>query len=656
MKRYIKQFMLFWTLMSIVLLIQNETFAKEIVNKEPFKLLDTKLARQRILKTFNESDSIALKIDRPITGLSISGAVFQKDFNGFVRVILEDKFGKEYVVLETTRMYNDVDTIILKDYCWETINLDKIVPIKLRVYTNSSILNITEISYKEERNYDIDDEGKSQQTDISKIRLEQVKRIVENINNYNNEHQILWRADVTELSLLPWDNKKKMLGMDASCAPNGFEYYSSGIFEIGEAQNDEAIIEEAKINIISYADNFDWRNRHGKNWMTSVKHQGTGGSCWAFAAIGVTESLVNLYFNRLLDLDLSEQEIVSCSGCGSNASGGSPNGALNWIANNGVSEEASFPFSNSDEPCSNKGSYHEHVYLNGCSNVTSYYANNYSNLKKALIKYGPMISGFTYFPNNGYVSHAMTLVGYATLHSGDTIRYFYNNQQSPINFDVIQNGDNRIGKTYWIFKNSYGTDFAFEHNGYSYILFNNTCMNTPYYAMTPVSSLNYSDLDINITDTDGDGYYFWGIGNKPLHCPSWIPDDPDGDDSNYSYGPMDIYGNLYDLSAHVNDSIIIETDEIWDVKKFIYNNIIIPNGVTLTIKNELTFYEGSKITLIGGTLCVDGGILQNATIDVMDNSNSKILLWNDGQIERSANSIYYLPKGSELEIESGFIE
>jgi len=59
--------------------------------------------------------------------------------------------------------------------------------------------------------------------------------------------------------------------------------------------------------------NFDWRNRHGENWNSPVKNQGSISSCPGFGALASIESAINLYFNKHLDLDLSEQSTFSCS-------------------------------------------------------------------------------------------------------------------------------------------------------------------------------------------------------------------------------------------------------------------------------------------------------------------------------------------------------
>lgn len=62
------------------------------------------------------------------------------------------------------------------------------------------------------------------------------------------------------------------------------------------------------------------------NWIdlgavTSVKHQGRCGSCWAFSAIGVLEGAHAIATGELLDL--SEQQLVSCDTGNHGCHGGS---------------------------------------------------------------------------------------------------------------------------------------------------------------------------------------------------------------------------------------------------------------------------------------------------------------------------------------------
>ncbi len=95
----------------------------------------------------------------------------------------------------------------------------------------------------------------------------------------------------------------------------------------------------------------DWRNAeyNGKtgNWMTPVHNQGDCGSCWAYAAIAALEAMVNIQKgNPDIDLDLSEQQLVSCCTQGCNGcNGGNTYLAWNYLMeNDGAVLESMFPY------------------------------------------------------------------------------------------------------------------------------------------------------------------------------------------------------------------------------------------------------------------------------------------------------------------------
>jgi hypothetical protein len=129
-------------------------------------------------------------------------------------------------------------------------------------------------------------------------------------------------------------------------------------------------------------DYWDWSDRNGRNYMTSIKNQGSCGSCWAFSANGVVEAVYNIekglysiqtpslnygaypvellrepgdYYVeiRILALDypdLSEQDLVSCSWAGT-CDGGSAAKSFDYIKSNGVVSEDCFPYVASDVSC-----------------------------------------------------------------------------------------------------------------------------------------------------------------------------------------------------------------------------------------------------------------------------------------------------------------
>ncbi len=91
---------------------------------------------------------------------------------------------------------------------------------------------------------------------------------------------------------------------------------------------------------------FDWRD---SSIFTPVKSQGNCGSCGEFAAVALTEALIKRQTGR--EVDLSEQQIVSCvPGCGCNTGCASLT-ALEYIRDYGIALETDFPYLGKDTAC-----------------------------------------------------------------------------------------------------------------------------------------------------------------------------------------------------------------------------------------------------------------------------------------------------------------
>ena len=59
------------------------------------------------------------------------------------------------------------------------------------------------------------------------------------------------------------------------------------------------------------ADQFDWRNVNGQDFITPVENQGGLGVCWAFAPIGTLEANYKITRNDpTFNIDLSEQNLI----------------------------------------------------------------------------------------------------------------------------------------------------------------------------------------------------------------------------------------------------------------------------------------------------------------------------------------------------------
>ncbi|MEU9250637.1 C1 family peptidase [Streptomyces sp. NPDC048270] len=91
----------------------------------------------------------------------------------------------------------------------------------------------------------------------------------------------------------------------------------------------------------------DWRSRWGRPWITRVKDQNPGSSCWAFGAVGLVESMARI--EHCVWAERSEGDVHDGlrSSCGQ---GGNPETALDWIrTHGGLADPECWPYSTPPE-------------------------------------------------------------------------------------------------------------------------------------------------------------------------------------------------------------------------------------------------------------------------------------------------------------------
>ncbi len=198
---------------------------------------------------------------------------------------------------------------------------------------------------------------------------------------------------------------------------------------------------QAKDELPTY---WNWANMGG---TTPVKDQGSCGSCWAFAAMGEVESHIKIQYG--IELDLSEQQIISCNPYGSGCDGGWA-GAAYYVCNSyGAIHQHCMRYQASDYvPCTQD----QHIPYGFVGSWHSV-ANNVLQIKTALLD-GPVCSAidgsgdFEYYsgdcydaPGGSHTNHLIEIVGW----------------------------DDRLcaGAGAWIIKNSWGTTWGM--NGYGYV-------------------------------------------------------------------------------------------------------------------------------------------------------------------------------------------
>jgi PKD repeat protein len=451
-----------------------------------------------------------------IFGMSVSGKVTFTNEDGELRIILVDKNHREYLAYEMYSLLADKNEVAFDGLCDETTLLDGIVPGYIRIELKNGVVNLDAVSVAGEL-----PPGLNIAMTKKEIHQAQNNAKIEKLNQNLRGRGQLWVAGNTEVSSLSWAEKKQLYGQ--SKFPPGFEYYVGGILQTGPQ------LKAASASLM--VDKWDWRLRHGKNWISPVKNQGGCGSCWAFAATGATEAQTNLFFNQVLNLNLSEQDILSCTGIGNDCGGGYPGSALTYIATTGIVNEEAFPYTATDQPCSNKSSNPTQlIKIAGKVDFPSAsWPMEEDALKKMIIKYGPLSGGIYDW------SHAIVLVGWQVVKAGD---YFYTrNLNLSTGWITVPVGSPLIGTTVWIFKNSWGGSWG--DAGYVYVQTAMSNVGWTHALLNPVQSLKQT-YTVSYADGDGDGYYWWGLGPKPAACPG--PSTPDGDDSNATLGPLDAYG------------------------------------------------------------------------------------------------------------------
>ncbi len=567
-----------------------------------------------------------------IQGLFVSGMVSFNNWNdGYVKITMTDDYSYEYLVYESYPLIADSLSTRFKRTAIETVNLNNICPQKIIITVHEAYLQLDTLFYIKSNKSKVKHTKKAEE-----IQEEQCQYIIEKLNNHLVSREIPWRAGVTQISLMTYEEKKSLFGGNV---PNlgGFDYYVGGVFVL---PNFQKTIENRATDSL-YVNYWDWRNKHGKNWITPVKNQLNCGSCWAFSGIATVEAYINLYYNKLLNYDLSEQELVSCFDLNHNGcSGGYSYNVPSYIENYGVVMENCFPYVGNSAFCDDKCSNPlEIISLSG-----QYFKQNSPTEEqmKSYLFYSPLCISIKSW------RHAVNLVGYKVLDIGDRI---YLNHSS---FVTISDST-YVGRTAWIIKNSWGTSFG--DNGFAYLLLDINDIRYFWSCNGEVLSNIYNNDSISISDDDEDGYYFWGIGPKPSNCPSWIPDEPDGDDSDNTKAMVDEYGHLYDLLAHMNDTIFINSDTTWNSKCFLYNQLVVQNGATFTVNDTVNFYKDVSITIRDhGKLVINGGRLVNANINIQDLSNTSLNVINNGIIEQRQGTTFSVPIGSQLYFQSGTIK
>jgi C1A family cysteine protease len=390
----------------------------------------------------------------------------------------------------------------------------------------------------------------------------------ENTNLYEIQNAIKekganWTAGETSVSGLSAEEKKMLRGLKIS----------------PRLRNVPVISPPAKIGAIPFG-TFDWRNKDGHNWMTSVKAQGGCGSCWAFADLGAIEAVINIEANNPdIDMDLSEQHLVSDCCPAGDCAGGYPNWALVYIRDNGVPDEACFSYQASNSPCTPCSNWLERAWT--IENAYWVDPGTTSAYKWALETYGPMV---------------------VVLYAPDDMFYYTCGIYEPVlsegwgeepNHAVVLVGYNDTGN-YWIIKNSWGEGWGeegyakvnygiLEHYDYALVVDNTSQPHTSQnITLTSPENKTYASIYVKLNFTveegvtlDWIGYSLDGNANVTMEGNTTVSEGLDKAPyahnivvfANNTSGNMAASNKVY-FTVHpgdINGDLLVDVDDLVDL-------------------------------------------------------------------------------------------
>jgi acylphosphatase len=244
---------------------------------------------------------------------------------------------------------------------------------------------------------------------------------------------------------------------------------------------------------------FDWRNVGGLNYVSPIRDQGGCGSCVAFGTCATVETTARAQEqDPSLAIDLSEGQLFYCIARSQGRTCGGPSGgwwvppALDGFKNEGVTDEACYPYTAGDQDCTNLCT----DWKNRATLVTAWHQiSSHDDMKTWLSTRGALAACFTvyddFFSYSSGVYHHVS-GGVAGGHCISIIGYD----------DVGQ---------FWICKNSWGTGWG--ESGYFCIGYGECGIDAAAWAVDGVSlppALG-DRIEVFARGTDNAMYHIWQV-------------------------------------------------------------------------------------------------------------------------------------------------
>jgi C1A family cysteine protease len=262
------------------------------------------------------------------------------------------------------------------------------------------------------------------------------------------EKSATWKAGKTSISELSPAERKRRLGIlptdkqRAAITKLGLDREQSSRY-LERSKDTKSGPRSIGSKQVGFNNKIDWRDIDGTDFTTSIKDQGSCGSCVAFGTIASLEALLKIryYKDPDIDINLSEAHLLWCGG--GSCDGWNMDEACDYLEKNGVPTEECFPYDDTpkscQDTCSDWESQIDHTKILDWNNIV-----DINTMKSNIVDNGPQITGmavytdFFYYKSGIYHHTVGVLEGYHCI--------------CVVGFD----DDDEC----WICKNSWGTNWG----------------------------------------------------------------------------------------------------------------------------------------------------------------------------------------------------
>jgi cathepsin L len=303
------------------------------------------------------------------------------------------------------------------------------------------------------------------------------------------------------------------------------------------------------------ARSFDLRALH---LVSNVRRQFNCGSCWAMASIASLET-AHILKNKISSsaIDLSEEQVLNCSGVGTCSGGNCPE-ALEYLKNNNIAEETDYGYTAMNAACRTTPLSPIKAYNWGWVGNTNRVTPSVGEIKKAIVKFGGIASYI-------WVNNTFQLYGSGVFNDQTVISDNRRDESSPTEgghcVQIIGWNDDLNA---WLIKNSWGNRWGMD--GFGWIDYN-VCDIGFWSTWVVANEIAPVYKTISLPKTGNrtvSGYFNWSYfsaaypdGKQPNEVFALSVLAPQSRSGNY-IGSFPVSGESFGPAAALNPEIIME--------------------------------------------------------------------------------------------------